>query len=101
MPKTGSGCPQDHGADVFSGGRLENVCSAAGAIAHVVAHQVSNHGWIARIVFGNACFDLAHEVGAHVSGLGIDSSAELGEEGDQGRSEAKTHQLIGNVLRIL
>ena len=102
MPKTGiEGGPQDHGADVFRSGGFEDVRAAAGAVAHVVAHQVGNDGGVAGIVFRNAGFDFAHQVGAHVGSLGIDAAAQLGEERDQRRAKAKAHQLIGNVLRIL
>ena len=93
--------PQNHGADIFRCGRFEDVRAAAGAVAHVVAHQVGDDGRVARIVFGDAGLDFAHQVGAHVGRLGIDAAAELGEERDQRRAKAKADQLIRNVLRIL
>jgi hypothetical protein len=74
---------EDHGADVFGGGGLEDVRAAAGAVAYVVADEVGDDGGVAGIVFGDAGFDFADEVGADVGGLGVDAAAELGEEGDE------------------
>ncbi len=92
---------EDHGADVFSGGGLEDVRATAGAVADVVADEVGDDGGVAGIVFGDAGFDFADEVGADVSGLGVDAAAELGEEGDERGAEAEADELVGNaVLRI-
>ena len=41
------------------------------------------------IVFGYAGLDFTDEVGAHISGLGIDTAAELGEEGYEAGAEAE------------
>ena len=102
MPKTGiERGAEDHGADVFSGGGLEDVRTAAGAVADVVAHEVGDDGGVARIVFGDAGFDLADQVGADVSGLGVDAAAELGEERDQRSAEAEADQLIGGGAGML
>jgi len=75
-------CAEDHGAYVFRGGGLEDVRSTAGAVAYVVANEIGDDGWVARVVFGDAGLDFADEVSAYVSGLGVDASAKLGEEGD-------------------
>ena len=48
------GHAQDHGADVLGGGGLEEVGAAAGAVAHVVAHEVGDDGGVARVVLGDA-----------------------------------------------
>ena len=74
---------EDHRADDLGGRRLEEVGAAAGAVADVVADEVGDDGRVARVVFGDAGFDLADEVGADVGGLGVDTAAELGEEGDE------------------
>ena len=91
---------EDHGADVFGGGRFEDVRAAARAVADVVADEIGDDGRVARIVFGNAGLDLADQVGAYVRGLGINAAAQLGEERDQRSSEAEADQLVGNLLRI-
>ena len=88
------GGAEDHGADGFGGGGLEDVGTAAGAVADVVADEVGDDGGVAGVVFGDAGFDFADEVGADVSGLGVDAAAELGEERDQGGSEAEADELV-------
>ena len=95
------GGAEDHGADVFRGGGLEDVGATAGAVAYVVADEVGDDGGVAGIVFGDAGFDFADEVGAYVGGLGVDAAAELGEEGDEGGSEAEAYELIDDVLGIV
>src|SRR5215470_210824 len=75
--KSGS---QNHGADVFSSGRFEDVRAAARAVANIVTNQIRNHGRVTRIIFGNSGFYLADEVCTHVSGLGVDATTELGKE---------------------
>ena len=83
------GDAQDHGADVLGGGGLEQVRAAAGAVADVVADEVRDHARVARVVLGDARLDLAHEVGADVSGLGVDAAAELGEQRHERGTEAE------------
>jgi hypothetical protein len=92
---------QNHGADVFRRRGFKDVRAAAGAIAHIVAHQVRNHRGVPRIVFRDAGLHLAHQVRAHVGSLGVDATAQLGEERHQRSAKAKADQLIGNVLRVL
>jgi hypothetical protein len=58
---------QDHGADVLGGRRLEEVGTAARAVADVVADEVRDDGRVARVVLGDARLDLADEVGADVA----------------------------------
>ena len=101
MPKTGiERGTEDHGTDVFCSGRLEDVRATAGAVADVVADEVSDDGGIARVVFGDAGFDFADEVGADVSGLGVNAAAKLREERDERRSEAEADELIRDRLRV-
>ena len=90
------GGAEDHGANVFGGGGLEDVGTAAGAVADVVADEVRDDGWVAWVVFGDAGFDLADEVGADVGGLGVDAAAELGEESDERGTEAEADELVGD-----
>jgi hypothetical protein len=40
-------------------------------------------------VLGDALLDLAHEVRPDVGGLGVDTAAQLGEEGDEGAPKPK------------
>ena len=56
--------------------RLENVGRHTGAVADIIADQVSYHSGVARIVLRNPSFDLAYQVGAHVRCLGINAAAD-------------------------
>ena len=76
---------------------FEQVGTAARAVAHVVAHQVGDHGGVARVVFGDAGLDLTHQVGAHVGGLGVDTAAQLGEQGHERSAEAEAHDQEGRL----
>ena len=89
---------EDHGADVLGGGGLEEVGAAAGAVADVVADEVRDDARVARVVLGNAGLDLADEVRAHVGGLGVDTAAELGEEGHEAGAEAVADDQERGVL---
>jgi hypothetical protein len=80
------GC-QNHGGDRGHHIGLEQVGGHAGAVADVVADVVGDGGGVARIVFGNARFDLAHHVAADVRTLGEDAAAETGEDRDQRSAE--------------
>ena len=80
---------EDHRADVLGGHGFEQVGATAGAVTDVVADQVGDDGRVARVVFRNTGLDLADEVGADVSGLGVDTTAELGEQGHEAGAEAE------------
>ena len=54
-------------------------------------------GRVARIVLGNAGFDLADQVGADVGALGEDAAAETGEDRDQRGAEAERDQRVDHV----
>ena len=71
---------------------LEQVGGHAGAVAHVVAHVVGDGGGVARVVLGDARFDLADEVGADVGGLGEDATADPEEQRQQGATEAEADE---------
>ena len=86
---------------------LEEVGAHAGDVAHVVAHVVGDGGGVAGVVLGDAGLDLAHQVGAHVGGLGVDAAAHAGEQRDGGGAHGEAgddrddHLLLGhqNVAR--
>ena len=69
--------------------RLEEVGGHAGAVADVVAHVVGDRGRVARVVFGDAGFDLADEVGADVGRLREDAAADAQEEREQRAAESE------------
>ena len=60
----------------------------AGAVTDVVTNQVRNHSGVARIVFRNAGFNLAHEVSTDVGRLGVDATTELREQCDETGTES-------------
>ena len=55
---------------------------------------------IARIVLGDARFDLADEVGADVRALGEDAAAQAREDRDQGAAEREAHEGAQRVLGV-
>ena len=67
--------------------RLEQVGGHTGAVADVVAHVVGDGRRVARVVFGDAGFDLADEVGADVGGLREDAAADAEEQREQRATE--------------
>ena len=73
---------------------FEQVGGHAGAIADIVADIVGDRRRVARIVLGDAGFDLADEIGADVGALGEDAAAEAGEDRDQRRAEAERDQRV-------
>jgi hypothetical protein len=81
--------PTQHRRDDRDRVGFEEVGRHAGAVPHVVADVVGDHGGIARIVLGDAGFDLAHEVGADVGTLGEDAAAETREDRDQREPNAR------------
>ena len=46
-----------------------------GTISNVVAHQVGDDRRVTGVVFRDAGFNLAHQVGCHVGGLGVNPTA--------------------------
>ena len=64
---------------------FEQVGTHACDVAYVVADVVCDNGGVARVIFGDACFDFADQVCAYVSSLGIDTAADTAEQ-SHGRS---------------
>ena len=88
---------QDHGGDGGHRIGLEQVGGHAGAVADIVADVVGDGGRVARVIFGNAGFDLADHVAADVGTLGEDAAAETGEDRDQRGAEAERDQRVDHV----
>ena len=81
---------EHHGGDRGHHIGLEQVGRHAGAVADIVADIVGDGGRVARIVFGNAGFDLADHVAADIGTLGEDAAAETGEDRDQRGAEGQS-----------
>jgi hypothetical protein len=77
---------------------FEQVRRHARAVADVVADVVRDHRGIARIVFRDARFDLAHQVCADVGALGEDAAAETREDRDQRGTEREADKRVQRVL---
>ncbi len=109
MLQAGDGQRIDHQRRLLFAGEIE--IEARTMVATVVTAKVSNRSAampaqsptlsptlsamvarVARIVFGNARFDLAHHVAADIGALGEDAAAQTGEDGDQRRAEAQADQ---------
>ena len=73
-----------NGGDHRAAIRFEDVGAHARHVAHVVADVVRDHSGIARIVLGNARFDLADEIRPDVGALGVDAAADAREQRDAG-----------------
>ena len=73
---------QSQGGDQGPHIALKQVGAHAGHVTHVVAHVIGNHGGVPGVVLRDARLHLAHQVGAHVGRLGIDTAAHTGEQGD-------------------
>ncbi len=78
-PGEDQGCVRDR-CDQRPGIGLEQVGAHAGHIPHVVTHIVGDDRRVAGVVLRDAGLDLAHQVGAHVGGFGVDPSPDPGEE---------------------
>ncbi len=83
------------GADSYDIG-FEQVGCHARAVAHVVAHVVGDNGRVARVVLGNSCFDLAHQVGPDICRLGKDPAAQTREDRDERCSECQRGKRLDN-----
>ena len=84
----------DDGADV----RFEQVGAHAGDVADVVADVIGDNGRIARIVFGDARFDFAHEVGAHVGGFRVNAAAHARKQCNRRCAEAKARKNFEDLV---
>src|SRR5690606_13664494 len=63
---------QHHGCQDGSHIGAEKVSAHTGHVAYVITDVVGNRGGVADIVFRDTGLDLSYEVGADVSGFGID-----------------------------
>src|SRR5690606_4020433 len=81
--------------------RLEDVRAEAGDVTDVVTDVVGDGGGVARVVLGDAGFDLADEVGADVSGLGVDAAADAREERDRGGAHGEAGDDLAELAEAL
>ncbi len=91
---------QQHRRDQRDRVGLEQVGGHAGAVADVVTDVVGDHRRVARVVLGDACLDLADQVGADVGALGEDAAAQTREDRDQRRSERQADQRLEGRVQL-
>ena len=70
----------------------------AGAIANIVADVIGNDGRIARIIFGNAGFDLADQIGTNVGALCENAAAKAGKNRNQRSAEREADEGFQQVM---
>ena len=86
--ETRPGQSGDHRAHIA----FKQVGAHAGHVAHVVAHVVGDDGGVAGVVLGDTDLDLADQVGADVSGLGVDAAAHTGKQRDGGGAQGEAEE---------
>src|SRR6185295_4528444 len=92
---------ENHRTDVFRGRRFEQIGATTGAVAHVIADEICDHGGVARVVFRNSGFDLADQISSDIRRLRVDSTAKLREQSHEGSAEAVADDSERNPLRIV
>ncbi len=68
---------------------VKEVCAHASHVPHVVPYVVCDNRGVARVVFGDAQFNLTHEICGDIRGFGEDAAARFGKEGQRRGSEAE------------
>ena len=85
-----------HGSDDRAYEGLEDVGAHPSDVPNVVTHVVGDDAGVARVVLGDSRLDLADEVSADVSSLGVDATAHAGEQ----RYRGCAHAEAGDVLYL-
>ena len=92
---------EDHSANILRRGGFKEIGSTTGTVTYVISHQVGYNRGIARIILWDSRFDLTDKVRANIGRLGINSSAQLGKQGDERSAKAVTDYSKWNFLRIV
>ena len=74
---------------------LQKIRAETRHVAHVVAHVVGDGGRVAGIVLGDVGLGLAHQIRAHVGGLGVDAAAHAVEHGHDGAAQGIARERHG------
>ncbi|VEU41902.1 unnamed protein product [Pseudo-nitzschia multistriata] len=64
-------------------------------ISDVVTNIIGNGGGVARIVLGDSVNNLSNQIGTNVGGLGVDSSSNTPEHGNDGSSQSVSGERFG------
>ena len=92
--------PKDHRTDIFSRGGFEEVCATTGTVTDVVSHKVCDNSGVTDIVFRNTGLDFTHKVCTDIGSFCIDTTAELGKEGNKRGTKAKADDNKRRDLRV-
>src|SRR6185437_6546209 len=105
-----------HAAEIIIGDRLlaehhgrqyrgyitaKEIGAHPGDIAYVVTDIICNGGGVARIILGDAGFNLAYEIGAYVGCLGIDATAYAGKECNGFSAQRKTGEHFDGQFHLI
>ncbi len=71
---------------------IEQIRPHSGHVAHVITDIIGDNRGIARVVFGNAEFNLAAEVGAYIGGFGKNAAARLCKQGKRACAKAESEK---------
>ncbi len=91
---------EHHGGDQGHRIGFKQVSGHACAVAHVVTHVVGNHSWVARVVFGNTGFHLAHQISAHISAFGENAATQTRKNRNQRRAKRQTNQRVEQLGQV-
>ncbi len=61
---------------------FQQIGAKAGYVPHIVPHVICNCCRIAGIILGNSGFSLAHQIGTHISCLGVNAAANAEKHSD-------------------
>ena len=86
------GHAQGQGGDDGAHIAFKQIGPHAGHVAHVIAHIVSDNSRVAGVILGDAGLHLAHQVRAHISGLGVDAAAHTGKQGNGGSAQGEAEK---------
>ena len=89
-----SGHAQSEGGDYGPHVAFKEVGAHACHVTHIVTHIVGDDGGVAGVVLRNTGLHLAHQVGAHVGGLGVDTAAHTGEKGYGGGAQGESEEYV-------
>mmetsp|Transcript_122796 Transcript_122796/g.348034 ORF Transcript_122796/g.348034 Transcript_122796/m.348034 type:complete len:290 (+) Transcript_122796:874-1743(+) len=79
----GKATTENHGRNDLPGYRLEEVRATSRTVPHVVSDEVSDDGWIPRIILRDVGLYFPNHVRANVGGLRVNAASQLCKEGDK------------------
>ena len=92
---------QEHGGNQGDGVGLKEVGGHTCAVAYIVSHVVRDHRRISWVVLWDARFDLAHQVSAHISAFGENTTPQSCKNRDEGRTKGQANQWVEEVGEML